>query len=123
MEKPEKPVLPSIEDAFGKIGLEKSVLPENVSKIFRWTDGGPPGLVEKVFADHTSKPRRSYRTGEFYRQLTDEDGPPTDDDEDISVTDPATFTVHRYRRVTDIASLAGCWIPRPFKDPLEAKDE
>jgi hypothetical protein len=88
-------------------------------KIFSFTAGGPPGLVEKVFADHTAKPRRSYRTGEFYRALTDEDGPPTDDQEDITVTDPMNFTVHRYRRITDLDSMAGCWIPKPPKDPLE----
>lgn len=92
-----------------------SMTRQQVSKIFRPVkEGDYSGMVEKVFADHSAKPKRGYRTGEMYRPLAEDDGPPTEDEEDIVVYDPANFEPHQYRRVT---GLENCFFPKPIETP------
>lgn len=81
-----------------------------VSKIFRQLDDGK---VEKCFVDHGAKPKRSYRTGEVYRPLTKDDGPPEPQEEDVIVYNTANFHPYRYRRVSPIDK---CIFPKSFDD-------
>ena len=71
------------------------------ARVFRVVTDHPDkkGWVEKVFVDHTAKPRRAYRTGEFYRPLTEADSSPNEGEEDVVVQSPEDFEFYRYRRV------------------------
>jgi hypothetical protein len=87
-------------------------LAASVSKIFRYTD--TEGVVEKVFVDHTAKPRRAYPTGEYYELMEAEDE--GKDLETVVVADPKDFTPTRYKRISDIPD--DCIIsPTPIPGP------
>lgn len=82
--------------------------PNTISRLFIPTDDGK---LEKVFVDQEAVPRRSYRTGEFYRPITTSDKLPCPGEEDVMIVDPRSFEQKWYRRVTPIDR---CHFPKPF---------
>ena len=101
-----------------KTETAEAIKPDNTSKtsdrVGKVFVACADGKVEKVFCDFDAKPRRSYRTGEFYRPLTRDDALPGPGEEDISFLDPETFDVLYYRRVSPID---GCHFPKSFDGP------
>jgi len=69
------------------------------------------GKVEKAFIDHGARPRRTYRTGEFYRPLDRRDVMPCSGEEDVMRYNPENFEEQWYRRVSPIDQ---CVYPKQF---------